>query len=222
MPARFCSSSIHLIPHYPFSHPSTLFPPFLFSPGTGLICGLRIVKDQRIGENWKKGGNMKGRSWREQEVGSEQGRGGQVRENAREWSNDLAAPAIVKGRKGGVQRHEAKKKEWEGKREGVLINMASRHYAIPLILSPTLYHFPHQLPTHKTLINKLQKKWFETEFRTIETHESRTLVSLRLSHKHMPNSSSILHTCRLLRIRRLHYWEKNPSFLCEQWPSSIT
>lgn len=165
-PACFCSSYIHLqkrsfrcLPHHSFSstpnHPPTLSSPFLFSPGTGLISGLRVqkrIEGENTGEHWKEGGDMKGRSWREQEEGREQGRGGQVRENAREWSNDLAAPAIVKGRKGGVQRHEKRKKEWEGKIEGVLINMASGRSAIPLILSPTLYHFLHQLPTHKTLI----------------------------------------------------------------------
>lgn len=50
--------------------------------------------------------------------------------------------------KGGVQRHGESKKEWEGMKEGVLINMASGRSVIPLVLSPTLYHFLHQVPTH--------------------------------------------------------------------------
>lgn len=63
-----------------------LSPAFLFSPGTGLICGLRVqrgIEGGRIGENWKEGGNMKGRSWRVQEEGSMQGRGGQERKRQR-------------------------------------------------------------------------------------------------------------------------------------------
>lgn len=59
-----------LSPILPPTHPPALSPPFLFSPGTGLICGLRVqrgIEGGRIGESWKEGGNMKGRSWREQE-----------------------------------------------------------------------------------------------------------------------------------------------------------
>lgn len=60
-----------------------------------------------------------------------------------------------------LSSREGRKNEWEGKKEGVLINMASGCSVNPLFLSPTLYHFPHQLPTHKTLIfqtNSAEKK----------------------------------------------------------------
>lgn len=56
-----------LSPFLPPTHPAGLLPPFLFSPGTGLICGLRVqrrIEGRETGENWKEGGNMKGRSWR--------------------------------------------------------------------------------------------------------------------------------------------------------------
>lgn len=63
-----------------------------FSPGTGLICGPRVqrgIEGERIGANWKEGGNMKGRIWREKEEGRMQGRGGQETETAtrvKQWS----------------------------------------------------------------------------------------------------------------------------------------
>lgn len=53
-------------------------PSFLFSPGTGLICGLRVsrgIEGGKIGANWKAGGNMKGRSWREKVEREQAGEG---------------------------------------------------------------------------------------------------------------------------------------------------
>lgn len=106
---------------------------------------LQPEDSERGTEDWRKPrGNMKVRSWRKQEEGSMFGRGGQEKENARQWSNDLAVPAIIKGMKGGVQRHKERVRE----KEWVLINMALRRFALPLFLSPTLYHFLHQLPIH--------------------------------------------------------------------------
>lgn len=72
-----------LPPNHPLTHPL----PSLFSPGTGLICGLRVqreIEGRRSGANWKEGGNMKGRSWREKEEESKSGRGGQDRKNVTE------------------------------------------------------------------------------------------------------------------------------------------
>lgn len=74
--------------------------------------------------NWKGGG--KGGK------GKRKWRSGRV--GAKQWSG----------------RERARHQEWEGLRKGVLSNAASGR----LILSPTLYHFPYQLPTHKTQITK--------------------------------------------------------------------
>lgn len=137
-----CCASISLATLSPFLPPTR---PHASSSGTGLICSLKIQREGlKIGENREEGGNMKVRSWRKQEEGSMFGRGGQEKENARQWSNDLAVPTIIKGMKGGVQRHKERVRE----KEWVLINMALRRFALPLFLSPTLYHFLHQLPIH--------------------------------------------------------------------------
>lgn len=116
-PSCFCGSLIQLhkrpfpcLLHHPFSLPHT-YPPsrftFLFSPGTWLICGLRVQRGDWGREDRSKleGGRKHERKELGRARGREQageGRGGQERENAREWSNDLAAPAIIRGREGGV------------------------------------------------------------------------------------------------------------------------
>lgn len=104
-----------LSPLPPTTHPLAAFPSE--SPGTGLICGLRVqrgIDGGRIGGNWKKAENMKVSCWRKQEEGNKQGRGAQEKETAREWSNDLAAPAIIKGR-GGRSAKTQSEREREGK-----------------------------------------------------------------------------------------------------------
>lgn len=79
------------------------------------------------------------------------GRGGQEKENARQWSNDLAVPAIIKGMKGGVQRHEERERE----KEWVLINMALRRFALPLSFT---YSLSLSTPTAHTLNTSLPNK----------------------------------------------------------------
>lgn len=142
-PACFCSSSIQLLsptpPLFPFSHPLCFF-----SPGTELIWGLRVqrgIEGERIGANWKEGGNMKGRSWREKEEESKQGRGGQ------EWEKTPQSEVMIwllllssgEGKEECKDMERERKNGREWKRESLLTwpqgGLSSLSFFLPLFIT---------------------------------------------------------------------------------------
>lgn len=138
--------------HPPTHRPLASFPISLLALGWSAAWG---VQRGNRGEGGSEQTGRREETWKEvageQEEGRKQGRGGQEREKrqrVKQWSGS----SRFRQGKGGRSAKTRREQEWEGMKEGVLINMASGRSVIPLALSPTLYHFLHQLPTHKTLI----------------------------------------------------------------------
>lgn len=132
-PACFCSSSIHLhkrlclyLPHHPFSlthnQPPALSPPFLFSTGTGLICGLRVQRRIEGREDWRKleGGRKHERKELESTRGREQAREGWARERKRQSVKQWSGCSCYHQGKGGRSAKAWRERERErmgGKRK---------------------------------------------------------------------------------------------------------
>lgn len=149
---------IHL-PQLP-SIPPNPTPPFRFSPGTGLICGLRVQRGiERIGANWNEGGNMKG-----EELGRERGSRGGVRARKKKkktpQSEAMIWLLVLSSGEGKEERNdmERAREKWEGKEEGDLGLRVVCHPCGSFSHSFYIFYTTHKTVIYQTSRFKKKKK----------------------------------------------------------------
>lgn len=139
-----CYASISLATLSPF-HPPTC-PRASFSPLSWHWADLQPEDSKRGIEDGRKvkgGRKHESKTLEKERVWEGGGARERKRQTVKQWSG---CSCYHQGNRGRSAETEKERKE-KGK-EGVLINMALGRFAIPPILSLTLYHFLHQLPTH--------------------------------------------------------------------------
>ena len=150
---RLCLYLSHNPSSYP---PSRLFSFSLLALGWSAAWGFKDgLREGGLAKNWKEGGRRHERKELERARGREAMQAGEgwarerKHQNVKQWSGCSCHHQGKGGRSAKTWRGREKNRR-ERKRESLLT--WPQGALTSLILSPTLYHFLHQLPTHKTLI----------------------------------------------------------------------